>query len=668
MSFDTAKRAVDFFLDNSKYFNTDAVIWDFIGGEPLLEIELIDQICDYIKIKTYELGHKWFNEYRISMSTNGTLYHKKQVRDFIMKNRMKCSIGISIDGTKEKHDLQRIHSNGEGSYDEVIGNIPLWLAEFPTAATKVTIGREDLRYLKDSIIHLWDLGIKSVPANVVFEDVWQEGDDAIFEQQLRELADYILDNQLWNKVNTSLFDDKIGFPNDDYSLKRNNCGTGKMIAVDPDGTFYPCLRYIDYCLVNQDPYIIGNINDGIDFDKIRPFLAVNTANQSSDECIDCEVALGCGWCQGSNYDCSEIGTNYQRAKFICEMHKARCRANNYYWWKLEKNTGVKRDKYPHKRHLFFILADNSVEHCNYTSNANGESVMNEEILKQAFEFAERNFFKPVILHPKIGTINYDISKFSKTERIEITSGFNESIIESPASIIPVVYADSIGEILPGKNCILVLDESSLPHMAENINKLLTKVDRININFRAFSKEMESTYEKQLTQIIDVLVQYYKQGVMKEVNLLTDRLFLNRMDNCEAGNYNYTVAPNGKLYICPAFYYSNPHFSIGSLDEGITVSREYFQLKNAPYCIKCDAYHCNRCLYLNKKYTGEFNIPSSSQCKKSHLERQFSMTLRERLRAENVTSDFEHINPLKYNDPIELILDDLELNPYNNKYC
>lgn len=28
-----------------------AVTLDFIGGEPLLEIELIDKICDYFKLK-----------------------------------------------------------------------------------------------------------------------------------------------------------------------------------------------------------------------------------------------------------------------------------------------------------------------------------------------------------------------------------------------------------------------------------------------------------------------------------------------------------------------------------------------------------------------------------------------------------------------------------------
>ena len=52
------------------------------------------------------------------------------------------------------------------------------------------------------------------------------------------------------------------------------------------------------------------------------------------KCIDCEVAEGCAWCQGENYDAADTPTVFQRSTAICLMHKARVRANNYYWNKL----------------------------------------------------------------------------------------------------------------------------------------------------------------------------------------------------------------------------------------------------------------------------------------------------------------------------------------------
>ena len=185
---------------------------------------------------------------RISFSTNGILYDNPKVQKFIAKNKMKCSFGLTIDGTKTKHDLQRVYPEGRGSYDDVVKNIPLWLKQFPFASTKVTFGSDDLKYLKESIIHLWELGIRIVPANVVFENAWKEGDDKIFEERLKELADYIIDNKLWDKYETTLFEDRIGTPLKDETKEKNRCGAGTMLAMDAKGNFYPCLRYADYCL------------------------------------------------------------------------------------------------------------------------------------------------------------------------------------------------------------------------------------------------------------------------------------------------------------------------------------------------------------------------------------------------------------------------------------
>ena len=76
------------------------------------------------------------------------------------------------------------------------------------------------------------------------------------------------------------------------------------------------------------------MKDGIDQNKLRPFLTLDRVTQSKEECLNCEVASGCAWCQGENYDAALTNTIYQRSTAICKMHKARVRANNYYWNKL----------------------------------------------------------------------------------------------------------------------------------------------------------------------------------------------------------------------------------------------------------------------------------------------------------------------------------------------
>lgn len=347
MSWDVAKAAVDYILDHEADFTEDSVIWDFIGGEPFLEIDLIDRICDYIKVELYRRNHHWFNSYRFSFSTNGINYDCDKVQKFIGKNRNHLSIGITIDGTKEKHDLNRIWKGSgaeRGSYDDVVRNIPLWLKQFPSGGTKVTISSADIPYIKDSVLHLYSLGIHEVNINCVFENVWRDGDDALFEDQLVQLVDAIIDGEYYKDYTCSFFTETIGKPMSCDVDNQNWCGAGKMLSVDAAGNFYPCTRFAQYSLRSKKAWIIGNIHDGIDKNKLRPFLALDRCSQSSRECLECDVASGCAWCQGENYDAADTPTIYQRATAICQMHKARVRANNYYWNRLYRKLELERDK------------------------------------------------------------------------------------------------------------------------------------------------------------------------------------------------------------------------------------------------------------------------------------------------------------------------------------
>ncbi len=352
MPWDIAKKAIDYILDNvnDSEFNYESVIWDFIGGEPFIEIDLIDKICDYIKSELFRRNHHWFNSYRFSFSTNGINYDSEKVQNFIKKNHSHLSIGITIDGTKQKHDLNRIwkgDGDEKGSYEDVVKNIPLWLEQFPSAGTKVTISSADIPYIKESVLHLYSLGIHEVNINVVFEDVWNEGDDALFENQLIELADAIIEGEFYNDYACSFFTERMGKPLDCTLENQNWCGAGKMLSIDAKGNFYPCTRFAQYSLRDKKAWIIGNVHDGINKNKLRPFLTLDRCTQSTHECIDCEVAEGCAWCQGENYDAADTPTVYQRATAICKMHKARVRANNYYWNKLYRKlelVGKQEDK------------------------------------------------------------------------------------------------------------------------------------------------------------------------------------------------------------------------------------------------------------------------------------------------------------------------------------
>lgn len=334
MPFEVARAAVDYLLAHRELFWEDQAIWDFMGGEPLLEVELIEQIIEYVRRRTYELGHPWFVDSFFSLTTNGALYGTPRVQRLLRRYGNMLDVGLTIDGPRHVHDQERVFPDGQGTYDVVAANVPRWLERYPNAATKITISPANLPHLAESVLHVFSLGVRHVNANVVFEEVWRPGDEAELERQLDLLGDGMLTRGLHPRHSCSFFNRTIGAPLHP-SNQTNWCGPGKMLAIDHEGTFYPCNRFMPFSLTSRPPRSIGNVHDGLDLNRLRPFLALTRGAQSTEECVSCEVASGCAWCQGLNYDLADTPTIYQRATTICALHKARVRASRRFWARVD---------------------------------------------------------------------------------------------------------------------------------------------------------------------------------------------------------------------------------------------------------------------------------------------------------------------------------------------
>ena len=670
MTFETAKKAIDYFLKEKNHlFEDDYLILEFIGGEPFLEIDLIDKITDYFKIKIYTENCGWFGKYRIAISTNGILYSSEKVQRFIKKNKKSLSIGISIDGTREKHDLQRVYPDGKGSYDEVSENVKLWKKQFPFATTKVTIGHDDLPYTFESIVHLWNMGIYEVPANVVFEDVWKEGDDIIFEEQLKKLADYIIDNKLWETHNTTLFSDRLLEKLSKNEMKYNFCGTGKAYTIDSDGNIYPCVRYMQYSLNNHNSICMGTLKNGVDKDRVRPFYVLNVANQSDKKCLECEINAECAYCQAANYDFSEKNTNFERATYVCKMQKARCRANSYYWAKLYNKYGIERK--PKNtilrgmyKQLYFLLSDDSVIYCNYKNNNSSKNKeITEEILIERLRYARNNFYQPIFVHNKDSketiykTSNLELRKELETSDIIHIRPFTEklSLYNKSRDIIVLNIRDALKLNYILENCILIVENDEIIGLDSTIKELLHKTKRINLKVKYNDKFDLSVYQTVLHNIGEELFTYFMQEDVKEVNVLTDRIFLKEMDNCYAGERNFCLAPDNNLYICPAFYYTG-RSCLNFGETGKCLGAESMvNYEKAFVCQKCDAYQCNRCVFENKMKTGEYNVPGELQCKKSHIEREETRKFLEKLKINGRCTN-KQIDILDYEEPFDYFVE------------
>ncbi|MEO3947779.1 radical SAM peptide maturase, CXXX-repeat target family [Gorillibacterium sp. CAU 1737] len=657
MSFEVAKTFIDYLFSDT-FTKEPGVILGFIGGEPFLEVELIDQIMDYYKMKAYDSGHEWWWNYRISITTNGVNYASPEVQRFIQKNQDKLSITITIDGTREKHDMQRVFPNGSGSYDIIEQNMPLYLSQF-SGTTKVTFAHSDLPLLKDSILHLWNIGIKDVSANVVFEDVWHDGDDVIFESQLKELADCIIEQELYVDNYVTLFDDMIGKPLAAEQLNRPVCGAGRMVALGPTGKIYPCLRYKDYSLESDKEEItIGDVERGIDFDKVIRFRVSTYPMQCDEECLHCEIALGCMFCQGQSYDSADTPTNFQRSKAICKMHKARVRANNYYFNRLYNEKNIEREDYRNEYKKMYVVLDPAfTDFCESRSRdfLAPRNRMDKPTLQAALDYCADHFFTPVFLH---SDHELDLSLFG---------GFHEH------RITHIVSAQFYDLVKDQKNCIFVFDKETLAvdcgqreYVILNVNgdeigqlsdfviPLFDKVDRIHLNLQNVHPEMDLlAYERELNKIAAYLVDCWANNKLKEFNKLTDVLFSSSQTSCKTGETDFAIAPDGAFYVCPHEYLAGGK-AIGSVHENkVSVKNQHlYSLNYSPLCKQCPATHCTRCSVHNRKTTGEVNIPPRSKCQPSLTEYRVSSSFKEQILQVYPHLTMRELIPFPYRSPYE----------------
>lgn len=354
LQFETAKKFIDLLLDpdqskNASYnsYTSNFVVLDFIGGEPLLEIDLIRDICKYFVKRLIELDHPWKLGYMLSIGSNGVLYFDPRVQSFLKEFNNKVSMAITLDGNKELHDSCRVFHNGEGSYDTVIKAINDWNKRFPfrTPSSKLTIAPENVKYLKDAILHMVDIGYRHINENCVFEEGWTAEHAKILYNQCKDIADYLLDNDLDQKVTLRIFDPDSYSPMDPANNSNWCGGDGSMLALDVHGNIFNCVRYMKSALGgSQEPLKIGDVDNGIavlEQDKkcLSCMRCITRKSQSTEECFNCPIAQGCGWCSAYNYQV--FGTVNKRATFTCIMHKALSLVNTYYWNKLYRKYNEK---------------------------------------------------------------------------------------------------------------------------------------------------------------------------------------------------------------------------------------------------------------------------------------------------------------------------------------
>lgn len=314
-------------------------------------------------------------------------------------------------------------------------------------------------------------------------------------------------------------------------------------------------------------------------------------------------------------------------------------------------------------YLVVLLDNTSTSFCHYETFFDEKKLIPHDSLKDVLFFAMKQNLNVQYVFP-----NYSMPT-DYLELIESVENTKIIPVESPywnsgdIVVINTVEHFNNSQLFAERNVVLRISFKDFIENTLLIANALNYIKRLTIvitDVAVLNEDISEQYQNQLMIIADKIAKLYSKRRWVEVNLLTDRLHLYSMHNCNAGVETITVAPDGKFYVCPAFYnvdvsedygIGKAKYDIGDLSEGVNIVNDYlYKLAHAPICKQCDSYHCRRCVWLNRQMTYELNTPSHQQCVMAHIERNVSRYLLNKLHLLGIFLD-KNIPEVRYLDPI-----------------
>ncbi|MBQ8237110.1 MAG: 4Fe-4S cluster-binding domain-containing protein [Oscillospiraceae bacterium] len=302
MDWCTAKRIIDHELSNTN--DIDGIEFDLFGGEPFKEFKLIQQITEYVNMTK---GHI---PCTIFATTNGTLVHD-EVQTWL-RDHADCFIcGLSLDGTREMHNINR-----SNSYDDI--DLDFFSELYPNQDVKMTISQETLPYLADGVVDLHKRGFL-VSCNLAHGIDWSDSNNTtLLHRELQKLIEFYLSHP--DIEPCSMLEMGISNVSLQQSVPIRYCGAGiSTKSYDINGCEYPCQFFMPLTLGEERAEFVKEVVFPGDYLPI---------SQLDPECQECIIQSVCPNCFGANY--ASTGNIYKRDKNMCRLTKIMIKARSYF--------------------------------------------------------------------------------------------------------------------------------------------------------------------------------------------------------------------------------------------------------------------------------------------------------------------------------------------------
>jgi len=314
MSEGILKRSLDFVFSQAP--ENCAVSVHLGSGEPLLQPSMVELIGEISRQKERESKRP----VDLHITTNGTLLTEGIITHL---DSYGWNVKVSIDGPPEIHDRYRTDTSGNPTFSRVSQGIRQLLTLMPVtlSTTSVLCHGTDPSAVFYSIAEMGVKQIELVPISLKggSDLKLDETDLAAYRNFITEYArrlargeDLPVNIRFKKRLLRAL-----GFFNTSIA-----CDAGRnFIAVGPDGTLYPCFRF-----VGLQEYAVGHLHSGGPNARRGEFIGTAGRPYQDRDCIHCWAAPLCG---GPCFAVTELMCNGRTDPIYCSIVRAEAEAALY---------------------------------------------------------------------------------------------------------------------------------------------------------------------------------------------------------------------------------------------------------------------------------------------------------------------------------------------------
>ena len=279
----------------------DSVEIQFMGGEPLLEFHLIQEVSEWLwSLPLEKKLHVFY------APTNGTLLDN-EMKAWFTANKNRIRLELSFDGDQLMQD-----NNRSMSYKYI--DVDYFVRTWPNQSVKMTISPQTIQCMSNGVKYLHEKGFKYVSAELAMGPhiEWDKESLIQFRSELSKLSYFYLSNP--NLAPFYMLRSRLTNIDGHSGKIVKTCSCGEdFVCVDWTGKTYACHLFSPVAVSVEKAMKSNRYN----FSDHSQFVA--------ECCYKCILNSVCNHCYGMNYICSDDIA--KPSSFHCQAFKIQFVAN-----------------------------------------------------------------------------------------------------------------------------------------------------------------------------------------------------------------------------------------------------------------------------------------------------------------------------------------------------